>query len=128
MRFLSYDDVIRLHDKLIERYRGLNGIRDNEILISCLEGIFQTFDGNELYPSDIDKIINLSFSLIKNHPFYDGNKRIAMMALVYLFDINNIEHSLSDDDLIRLGLGLADGSISRVDYKEFILKKIIKGA
>lgn len=56
MRFLSYDDVIRLHDKLIERYKGLNGIRDNEILISCLESIFQTFDGKQLYPSDIDKI------------------------------------------------------------------------
>ncbi|MDY3922750.1 MAG: Fic family protein [Ezakiella sp.] len=128
MRFLSYDDIIRLHDRLIDRFGGLRGIRDDEILRSCVDGVFQTFDGKELYPGDIDKIVSLSFSLVRSHPFCDGNKRIAMMALLYLFEINNIKHHLDNDDIIRLGLSLAEGSITKMEFKDYILSKIIRGA
>lgn len=128
MRFVSYEDIIRLHDKLIDRYGGLSGIRDNEILKSCVEGVFQTFGGKELYPDDIDKIINLSYSLVRSYPFCDGNKRIGMMILLYLLAINNIDHSLDNDDIIKLGLSLAEGSLSKIDYKNFILTKIIRDA
>lgn len=128
MRFLSYDDIIRLHDRLIDRFGGLRGIRDDEILRSCVDGVFQTFDGKELYPGDIDKIVSFSFSLVRSHPFCDGNKRIAMMALLYLFEINNIKHHLDNDDIIRLGLSLAEGSITKMEFKDYILSKIIRGA
>lgn len=128
MRFLSYDDIIRLHDRLIDRFGGLRGIRDDEILRFCVDGVFQTFDGKELYPGDIDKIVSFSFSLVRSHPFCDGNKRIAMMALLYLFEINNIKHHLDNDDIIRLGLSLAEGSITKMEFKDYILSKIIRGA
>lgn len=82
MRFVSYEDIIRLPDKLIDRYGGLSGIRDNEILKFCVEGVFQTFGGKELYP----------------------------------------------DDIIKLGFSLAEGSLSKIDYKNFILTKIIRDA
>lgn len=126
MKYLSVYEVIKLQEKLIFRYGGSNGIREMNLLKSCVESVFQTYGGVELYPTIIDKIIQVSYSLIKNHCFIDGNKRIGVMVLLYLLEINEINHTMRNSDIIKIGLELASGEMSKEDFKNFIESKIIK--
>ncbi|MEP1096365.1 MAG: type II toxin-antitoxin system death-on-curing family toxin, partial [Cyclobacteriaceae bacterium] len=72
---ISEREALEIHSILIERFGGSEGIRDKALLLSALNRPFQTFDGNELYPTVIDKAAAILESIIKNHPFIDGNKR-----------------------------------------------------
>lgn len=126
MKYVSVDEVIKLQEKLIFRYGGSKGIREMNLLKSSIENVFQTYEGIELYPTIIDKIIQVSYSLIKNHCFIDGNKRIGVMILLYLLEINEINHIMSNLDIIKLGLEVASGEISKEAFKSFVEIKIIK--
>jgi death-on-curing protein len=72
---ISEREVLEIHTILIEEFGGANGVRDEELLDSALNRPFQTFDGAELYPTPIDKAAAILESVVKNHPFSDGNKR-----------------------------------------------------
>ena len=74
MKRISIDQVIALHQKMIDATGGVNGIRDKNLLESALNNAFATFDGIELYRSIEEKCANICFSIVKNHPFIDGNK------------------------------------------------------
>lgn len=126
MKRISKELVIRLQEMLIDKSGGSKGVRDLNLLESSLESPFQTFAGNELYPDDIDKIINISYSLIKNHSFIDGNKRIGVLILSTLLKENNFLIDWKDNDLIKLGLEVASGEMSKEDFKSFVENKIIK--
>ena len=76
MRYLALKEVLELHRRLIEQSGGAAGLRDMGMLESALAQPLMTFGGGELYPTISDKASALGFSLIKNHPFVDGNKRI----------------------------------------------------
>lgn len=90
------------------------------LLNSSIESVFQTFDGEELYPNILDKIIQISYSLIKNHCFIDGNKRIGIMILLYLLEINEVKHNLTNEDLIEIGLKVASGEMDKTNFKRII--------
>lgn len=126
MKIIKIDEVIEIHRKLIKRFGGSSEIRDLGLLNLTISNIYQTYDGEELYPDDMDKIIQLTYSLIKNHCFVDGNKRIGVMMLVYLLEINNFKHDLSNEDLIKIGLTVASGDIDRDELRDFISRKIHK--
>lgn len=70
-------EVLEIHAILIEEFGGANGIRDKALLDSALNRPFQTFDGTELYPTPMDKAAAILESVVKNHPFSDGNKRMG---------------------------------------------------
>lgn len=72
--FLSKEDIIFLHSELINIFGGSDGIRDEAMLDSAINTPLQTFDSQDLYPTTIDKIARLSFDLVMDHPFIDGNK------------------------------------------------------
>ncbi|MDW3209050.1 MAG: type II toxin-antitoxin system death-on-curing family toxin [Reichenbachiella sp.] len=72
---ISLKGALEIHAILIERFGGANGIRDPKLLDSALNRPFQTFDSKELYPTPIDKASAILESIVKNHPFTDGNKR-----------------------------------------------------
>lgn len=74
-------DILLLHQKSIDDFGGSHGIRDAGLLEAALARPFQTFDGNELYPTALEKAAALGESLIKNHPFVDGNKRTGLLAI-----------------------------------------------
>jgi death-on-curing protein len=112
MIVLSKEQVKQLHRKLLERTGGLDGIRDENLLESALSNPFQTFSGAELYPSVSAKIARIAYGLVCNHPFVDGNKRTGTYAMMVLLELNHIDTDFSDDDIIRIGLELADGSMS----------------
>jgi len=119
---LSKEQVKRLHKMLLDSTGGLDGIRDETMLDSALAAPFQTFDGIELYPSTVAKIARMAYSLVCNHPFVDGNKRIGTYVMLVLLEVNRIEANFTDDDVIHIGLELAKGKMDDKQLLEIILK------
>lgn len=103
--------VISIHSSLIEATGGTDGVRDIGLLESALEAPFQTFDGKDLYPALIQKAARLGHSLISNHPFVDGNKRIGIHTMLVFLAANGVEIECTQKELISVGLALADGSM-----------------
>lgn len=109
MKHLSKEQMMYLHSMAVKKTGGLDGIRDEGLLDSALNSPFQSFAGEELYPSIQAKAARLGFSIIKNHPFLDGNKRIGMLAMMVFLEINGIQLECSDEDIVDIGLGIASG-------------------
>ncbi|WP_251862368.1 type II toxin-antitoxin system death-on-curing family toxin [Clostridium sp. Marseille-Q2269] len=91
MKHLSKEQMMYLHSMAVKKTGGLDGIRDEGLLDSALNSPFQSFAGEELYPSIQAKAARLGFSIIKKHPFLDGNKRIGMLAMMVFLEINGIK-------------------------------------
>ncbi len=121
MTKLSKEQILILHSMTIKQSGGLDGIRDNGLLDMAIHAPFQTFEGTELYPSIQSKAARLCFSLISNHPFIDGNKRIGILAMLVFLDVNQLEVICSNQDIIELGLGVASGKYNT----DFIINWII---
>ena len=103
---------------------GSDGVRDESLLDSALSAPHQTFDGIELYSSAVAKIARITYSLVCNHPFVDGNKRIGTYVMLTLLELNNFNTDFADDDIICIGLGLASGEIDFEQLLDFILERI----
>ncbi len=121
MIFFTEEQVKKIHSSLIRKTGGLDGVRENNLLDSALKSLFQTFDLKELYPEVIDKAAQLCYSMIENHPFIDGNKRIGVHLMLVFLELNNVNIKYSQKELIDFGLGIASGKISRDEIKEWIL-------
>jgi len=121
---LSVDTVIAIQEELINKIGGGHGIRDKNLLDMSVNSPFQTFGGNDLYPTIIEKAAHLVFSLIKNHPFLDGNKRIGVTVLIIFLKSNGINFECSNEELADFGLGLANGSYDETFAQEWIRKHI----
>lgn len=115
MKRLSKEQVIKIHNMLISQTGGSDGIRDEGLLESALNAPFQTFDGEYIYRTIKAKAAKLGYFLVKNHPFIDGNKRIGILVMITFLEINGVEVTCTDEELITLGLGLADGTIDDED-------------
>ena len=120
MKYLTREQVIKLHQALIETSGGSSGIRDEGMLDSALKTPLQTFDENELFPSVLDKAVRLAFGLIKNHPFIDGNKRIGTHVMLIFLALNNIMLSYKDEELIDIILKVASGEANENDLYTWI--------
>lgn len=117
----SDDKVKLLYKLMVEETGGSFGIRDENLLNSALNGIFQTFDGKELYPTKEEKGAMLGYSLISNHAFLDGNKRIGIYVMLTFLEVNGIRIECTDNELIDLGLGIAAGEINYEEILDWIL-------
>ena len=115
---LSQEKVLALHEILTKETGGDPNVRDIALLNSAIESAFATFDGQELYPTKEEKGARLGFSLISNHAFVDGNKRIGMYVMLIFLDINGIKIRLSNDEIVRVGLAVAAG---KMKYKELLV-------
>jgi len=118
---LSVDDITALHSKLILKSGGLDGIRDHHLLDLSVNSPYHTFDGQHLYPTLQAMAAHLAFSLVKNHPFLDGNKRIGIFAMMVFLKINGHSLTCTDNELETLGWGLADSSITETDLLDWII-------
>lgn len=123
MILISKEQVLKIHSSLIKETGGIDGMRDESLLDSALNLPFQTFDSKELYPELSGKAAQLSFSIIKNHPFLDGNKRIGVHIMLVFLALNNVKLSYTQKELIDFGLKVADSSLSKDDLKNWIQKK-----
>ena len=108
---LTKEKITQLHTLLISETGGADSVRDMGLLESALEQPFAPLAGQELHPTLTDKAARLGFSLISNHPFVDGNKRIGVFAMLIFLQINGASLTCTNDDVIRLGLGVASGSM-----------------
>ena len=100
----------------------MDGVRDIGLLDSALNSPFHSFDGEDIYKTIQSKSARLGFSLVNNHPFIDGNKRTGILAMMIFLEMNGIEISCTDGELIKLGLGLADGKINDKDLLNWIIE------
>lgn len=121
MKRLSKEQVIKIHNMLISQTGGSDGIRDEGLLESALNAPFETFDGEYIYRTIKAKAAKLGYFLVKNHPFIDGNKRIGILVMITFLEINGVEVTCTDEELITLGLGLADGTIDDEDLLNWII-------
>ena len=119
---LSSEQVKLLHQLMAEATGGSVGVRDEGLLDSAIEGAFATFDGVELYPSKEEKVAKLGYSLISNHAFVDGNKRIGVYVMLSFLELNGIHIEAADEDVVSLGLGVADGRMEQKDILDWIHK------
>jgi len=122
---LSKEQVVRLHETLLSETGGLHGILDEGLLDAALTCPFHTFDGVDLYPTITAKIAQTAYSLVCNHAFVDGNKRIGTYVMLILLELNHITAEFTDDDIIRIGLSLADGTMSQAQLQDLILQRIV---
>ena len=119
---LSKAQVLLLHDQLVVETGGLSGLRDEGMLDSALSAPYQTFGGEDIYPSLLQKAARLCFGLVKNHPFLDGNKRIGVhIALVFLA-LTGVELQYSQVELSDVILRLAAGEMEAGDLLHWILE------
>ena len=107
----SKDKVLLLHQLIAQETGGSEGVRDEGLLESALEGVFATFGGQELYPTKEEKGARLGFTLISNHAFVDGNKRIGMYVMLTFLEVNGIRLSCTNEEVATVGLAVAAGEM-----------------
>lgn len=113
MRFLTLFEVLQLHLLVIERTGGSTGVRDLHALQSAIAQPRMSFEGQELYPDLETKATALCFSLVGNHPFVDGNKRVGHAAMETFLVLNGLELDATIEEGVRTMLALAAGELSR---------------
>jgi len=125
MQFLTLEQVLILHERVIEQSGGANGIRDRGILESALAQPYMSYGGKDLYPTLIEKVAALGFSLINNHPFVDGNKRIGHAAIEVTLLMNGYEIQASVDAQETVVLAMAASEMNRKSFLEWLQKHVV---
>ena len=120
MIWISAEDVILIHSRVIAGSGGLDGLQDREGLEAAVYAPMQTFDGKELYPTDLEKIARLGFGLASNHAFVDGNKRIGAMMTQLLLKWNGYDLTLHSGELADMFIAIADGTAKEKDLLDWI--------
>ncbi len=126
MRYLSLAEVIELHRRVVDQSGGSPGLRDTGRLESAVAQPRISFGGRDLYPSLIEKAGALCFSLVQNHPFVDGNKRLGHAAMEVFLILNGHEIRASVDEQETLIIGVASGQVSRESLVEWLTEHVFE--
>ena len=124
MRYLTLFEVLELHHRVIEQSGGADGVRELGGVESAIAQPQMTFGGDELYPSIESKSTALCLSLVMNHPFVDGNKRIGHAAMETFLVMNGYELVADVDDAEKVILTLAAGELTREELLEWVTSQI----
>ena len=119
---ITKKQILMLHKQLIDEYGGSHGVRDENLLESALETPFQSFEGEELYPSVQAKAARLCYGLVKNHSMMDGNKRIGAHAMLVFLALNGRELEYTQKELSDIILEIAAGSKECDDLLQWIIE------
>jgi death-on-curing protein len=120
MRYLTLGEVLALHRRILAESGGRPGVRDLGAIASALSQPRTSVGGKDAYPTLIDKAAALGFSLIRNHGFIDGNKRIAHAVMEVFLVLNGRELRASVDEQERFMVALATGEVSRAALAEWL--------
>lgn len=120
IRYLTLEEILELHRLVLEQSGGLEGVRDLGGLDSALAQPQMTFGGQELYPSLAEKAAALGFSLVSNHPFLDGNKRVGHAAMETFLVLNGWELAAGVDEQEQVILQLAAGRLKREEFTAWV--------
>lgn len=119
---LTKEQILTLHSELIKMTGGSDGIRDIGLLESALETPFQSYGGEELYPSIQAKAARLCYGLVKNHAMVDGNKRIGVHAMLVFLSVNGYELEYTQKELSNLILDVAADKKQYEDVLQWLLE------
>ena len=119
---ISQEKALLLHRIITAETGGDPNLRDGALLDSALESAFQTFGGEELYPTVEEKAARIGHSLIANHAFVDGNKRIGMYILLVFLEVNGIKIRPTAEDVARVGLATASGEMGCKELLDWIME------
>ena len=108
----SKEKVLLLHKFIAEETGGSIGVRDEALLESALEAAFAGFGGQEFYPTKEEKGAWLGYTLISNHAFVDGNKRIGMYVMLTFLEVNGIHMECTNEEVATVGLSVAAGTMT----------------
>jgi death-on-curing protein len=126
MKRITREQLLELHRIQIERYGGSDGILNSGAIDSALAQPFQGFGGVEFYPSIEEKTAMLGFSLISNHAFCDGNKRIGYSAMDTFLRLNGFKLKANTDDAEAITMGVASHQVTREQLAEWIQNHLVK--
>ena len=118
----SKEKVLLLHKLLAEATGGSVGVRDEALLESALEGAFAGYGDVEFYPTKEEKGARLGYTLISNHAFVDGNKRIGLYVMLSFLEMNGIRLRCTDQELVHIGLYIADGSMGYEELLQWVIE------
>jgi len=108
---ITIDSALKLHELSIKKYGGSDGIRDRGLLESAIARPYQTFGGEDLYPTVYEKAAAIAESLIINHPFVDGNKRTGFLGMLAILEEGNLQITLSNDVIYEFVIKISTGEI-----------------
>jgi death-on-curing protein len=120
IRYLTLEEILELHRLLLQQSGGLGGVRDLGGLDSALAQPQMAFGGQDLYPGLAEKAAALGFSLVCNHPFVDGNKRVGHAALETFLVLNGWELEAEVDEQEQVILRLAAGTLERDEFTAWV--------
>ena len=120
VQYLTKAEIVDIHRRILLQSGGAAAVRDDGALESSLAQPFQTYGGDDLYPSFVSKVAALAYFIIRNHPFVDGNKRIGHAALEVTLALNQLELTAPVDDQESTILGIADGSLGREEFTQWV--------
>lgn len=117
--FLTFAEIIEIHDYQLSYFGGASGLRDLEMLKSAIGMPSATFGGEYLHPSIIEMAAAYLYHLVENHPFVDGNKRVGAMAALVFLDLNGYDFDASDKDFTDMVLKVASGKMLKAEITLF---------
>lgn len=109
--YLTPEQVLFIHSRLIQETGGAHGVRDLPMLLSAMGRPQATFEGKDLYPDVFSKAAALMDSLVRNHPFVDGNKRAAITSAVIYLYLNGYKLVVEPADMVRFTLACAQSQL-----------------
>ena len=115
---ITIKNILRLHELSIITYGGSQGIRDQGLMESAIARPYQTFGGEDLYPTVFEKAAALTESIIINHPFIDGNKRTGFLAMLIILEIGNLKITASNDATYNFTIQISTGEIK---FEEIVI-------
>ncbi|MDD6089981.1 MAG: type II toxin-antitoxin system death-on-curing family toxin [Clostridiales bacterium] len=118
----SKEKVLLLHKFIAQETGGSIGVRDEALLESALEAAFAGFGDKEFYPTKEEKGARLGYTLISNHAFVDGNKRIGMYVMLTFLEVNGIHMDCTNEEVTEMGLALADGSVGYEELLNWVIE------
>ena len=117
--FLDLDHVIRLHCSLIERYGGMEGVRDVGLLHSAIAMPQAAYGGEYMHGDIFEMAAAYLYHIVQNHPFLDGNKRTGAASAIVFLAMNDIQIDNDEKGLVQLTLSVATGQIGKTEAAEF---------
>ena len=122
----TIQDIYELHNQLEDAFILSSGVRDENLLASAVNTPFQTFMGNDLYPSIYDKAAQLCYGIANNHPFTDGNKRTALHSMYVYLIINGFDITATQQEVENLIIDVAAGNMTNTELAEWLRENTIK--
>ena len=122
----TVQDIYELHTQLENAFVLSSGVRDENLLASAVNTPFQTFMGNDLYPSIYDKAAQLCYGIANNHPFTDGNKRTALHSMYVYLIINGFDIMATQQDVENMIIDVASGNMTNTELAQWLRENTVE--